>query len=124
MVGVEGRRCGGVVRMFVRLRIGVLSVMAMPSLVELSRFRRAIVTIGATSVRADASSSSVHLWGSSSVRTSASTFESEYLLLCVATYTPRRSKWARSLALVSALILLKSSAVKPSNSSRNTVHSK
>ncbi len=61
MVSVEGRRCGGVVRMFVRLQIGVLSVMAMLSLVELSRFCKAIVTIGTTSVRADTSSLSVYL---------------------------------------------------------------
>jgi hypothetical protein len=61
MVSVEGRRRGGVIRMFVGLRIRVLSVMAMPSLAELSRLRRALVIIGTTSARADASSSSVHL---------------------------------------------------------------
>lgn len=123
MVGVEGRRRGGVVRMFVRLRIGVLSVMAMLSLAELSRLRRALVIMGATSARADASSSSVHLWGSSSVRTSTSAFEIGYLLLCLATYTPRRSRWVRSLALVSVLNFLKSSIVKAPNSSWNIAQS-
>ncbi len=101
----------------------MLGTVAMPSLDELSRHCRDIVTIGITSVRANASSSSVHSWGSSSTRMLASTFEGGHLLLCLVTYTPRRSRWIRSLALRSGLNILKCSSVKLSNSSRNAVHS-
>ena len=97
--GIEGSSRRGVVCMVIRLQNGVLVAVAMWSLDELSQSRRDIMRIGVTSTRANPSSSSVHSWGSSSVRTSDSTFESGYLLLCLATYTPRQSSGCGVLLL-------------------------
>ncbi len=47
-------------RMVIGLRNGVLAAIARSSLDELSRFRKAIMIMGATSVRANASSLSVY----------------------------------------------------------------